>query len=106
MILDKSTLLILDRRDDPITPLLLNWSYLSMINEMFLLENNRLDLRSVEDIDPELREVTLSTIHDRFYANNMYSGFGDIAGNAKNYSVFSSPFRMAINSSPVMVSFS
>ena len=29
-----------------------------------------------------------------------------IAGNAKNYSVFSSPFRMAINSSPVMVSFS
>jgi len=82
---DGTTLLILDRRDDPITPLLLNWSYLSMINELLPIDNNRVDLRSVPNIDPELKEVTLSTNpkHDKFFANNMYSGFGDIASNAK-----------------------
>jgi vacuolar protein sorting-associated protein 45 len=82
---DQSTLLILDRRDDPITPLLLNWSYLSMINELLPIDNNRVDLRMVPNIDPELKELTLSTNkkHDSFFAANMYSGFGDIASNAK-----------------------
>lgn len=82
---DGTTFLVMDRRDDPITPLLLNWSYLSMINELLPIDNNRVDLRAVPDIDPELKEVTLSTNprHDKFFANNMYSGFGDIASNAK-----------------------
>eukprot|EP00461_Guttulinopsis_vulgaris_P000460 UN00460 len=80
---ESSTLLILDRRDDPITPLLLNWSYLSMIHELLPLENNRLDLRGVPDLDADLKEVTLSTIYDKFYAANLYAGFGDIASNAK-----------------------
>lgn len=80
---DDCVLLCVDRRDDPLTPLLLNWSYYAMVNELLPLENNRVDLRGVPGIDPELKEVTLSTQQDVFFNTNIYSGFGDIAKAAR-----------------------
>ena len=35
-------LLLLDRRDDPITPLILNWSYLAMVDELIGIEDNQI----------------------------------------------------------------
>ena len=48
-------LLILDRRDDPITPLLTQWTYQGMVHELLGIRNGRVDLGHVPDIRPELK---------------------------------------------------
>ena len=35
---------MLDRRDDPVTPLLTQWTYQAMVHELLCLYNNRVDL--------------------------------------------------------------
>ncbi|XP_018620349.1 vacuolar protein sorting-associated protein 45 [Scleropages formosus] len=77
-------LLILDRSDDAITPLLNQWTYQAMVHEMLGLNNNRIDLSRVPGISKDLREVVLSADSDEFYANNMYLNFGEIGSNIKN----------------------
>lgn len=84
-------LLILDRSDDAITPLLsqvsshvllcgdevltrarcvlLQWTYQAMVHELLGLNNNRIDLSRVPGVSKELREVVLSAENDEFYAN-------------------------------------
>ncbi|KFY25501.1 hypothetical protein V493_04640 [Pseudogymnoascus sp. VKM F-4281 (FW-2241)] len=78
-------LLILDRRDDPITPLLSQWTYQAMVHELLGINNGRVDLNSVPDVRPELREVVLSQDQDPFFKKNMYLNFGDLGGNIKDY---------------------
>jgi len=48
-------LLIVDRRDDPVTPLLTQWTYQAMVHELLGIHNGRVDLRDVADIRPELK---------------------------------------------------
>lgn len=62
-------LLILDRRDDPVTSLLNQWTYQAMVHELLTINNNRVDLSHVKGISKELKEVVLSAQHDEFYAN-------------------------------------
>lgn len=47
-------LLILDRRNDPVTPLLSQWTYQAMVHELLGIQNGRVSLRTVPDIRPEL----------------------------------------------------
>lgn len=47
-------LLILDRRNDPVTPLLSQWTYQAMAHELLGIHNGRVDLSMVPDIRPEL----------------------------------------------------
>uniref|UniRef100_A0A9J8AMJ8 Vacuolar protein sorting-associated protein 45 n=2 Tax=Cyprinus carpio TaxID=7962 RepID=A0A9J8AMJ8_CYPCA len=77
-------LLILDRSDDAITPLLNQWTYQAMVHELLGLNNNRIDLSGVPGISKDLREVVLSAENDEFYANNLYLNFGEIGTNIKN----------------------
>ncbi|KAI7798778.1 vacuolar protein sorting-associated protein 45 [Triplophysa rosa] len=77
-------LLILDRSDDAITPLLNQWTYQAMVHELLGINNNRIDLSRVPGISKELREVVLSAENDEFYANNLYLNFGEIGTNIKN----------------------
>ncbi|XP_070542177.1 vacuolar protein sorting-associated protein 45-like isoform X2 [Ptychodera flava] len=76
-------LLILDRRDDCVTPLLNQWTYQAMVHELLGIKNNRIDLSGVPGISRDLQEVVLSSEHDEFYANNMYMNFGEIGSNIK-----------------------
>lgn len=76
-------LLILDRRDDPVTPLLNQWTYQAMVHELITIKNNRLDLSNVKDVPKELKEVVLSPQHDEVYAKHLYSNFGEIAATIK-----------------------
>ncbi|CAH3038527.1 unnamed protein product [Pocillopora meandrina] len=76
-------LLILDRRDDPVTPLLNQWTYQAMVHELIGLRNNRVDLSRCPGITKELQEVVLSAEHDEFYQRNMYLNFGEIGQNIK-----------------------
>lgn len=48
-------LLILDRRDDPVTPLLMQWTYQAMVHELLNISNNRVDMRNVPAIRDELK---------------------------------------------------
>lgn len=78
-------LLILDRRDDPITPLLSQWTYQAMVHELLGIHNGRVNLSEVSDIRPELKEIVLSQDQDPFFKKNMYLNFGDLGGNIKDY---------------------
>jgi len=78
-------LLILDRRDDPVTPLLLQWHYQAMVHELIPggLKNNRVDLSSAPHIRKELKEVVLSCDQDRFFRGQMHANFGDLGSAVK-----------------------
>lgn len=73
-----SLLLILDRRDDPITPLLTQWTYQAMVHELLGLNNNRVLLRGAPNISKDLEEVVLSPTQDEFFSKNLLSNFGDL----------------------------
>jgi vacuolar protein sorting-associated protein 45 len=48
-------LLLLDRREDPITPLLTQWTYQAMVHELLGINNGRVNLSDVPDIRPEFK---------------------------------------------------
>nr|CAG4643106.1 EOG090X03QA [Ilyocryptus agilis] len=77
-------LLILDRRCDPITPLLNQWTYQAMVHELLTIKNNRVSLVGVPGAPKDMNEVLLSAEQDEFYANNMYLSFGDIGQTIKS----------------------
>lgn len=76
-------LLILDRKDDPITPLLNQWTYQAMVHELLTINNNRVNLSHIPGISKELSEVVLSAEQDTFYKDNMFLNYGEIGQNIK-----------------------
>ncbi|KAF4617671.1 hypothetical protein D9613_005878 [Agrocybe pediades] len=78
-------LLILDRRNDPVTPLLSQWTYQAMVHELIGIHNGRVDLKSVPDIRPEVAEITLNTTSDPFFEKNHLATFGDLGSSLKDY---------------------
>lgn len=76
-------LLILDRRDDPITPLLNQWTYQAMVHELLTINKQRVDLSDVQGVPKDLKEIVLSSEQDEFFAANLYSNFGEIATTIK-----------------------
>ncbi|KAG8806577.1 vacuolar protein sorting-associated protein 45, partial [Serendipita sp. 400] len=78
-------LLILDRRNDPVTPLLSQWTYQAMVHELLGIHNGRVDLSRVPDIRPELKDITLTLQTDPFFSHNHLATFGDLGMNLKTY---------------------
>jgi vacuolar protein sorting-associated protein 45 len=76
-------LLILDRRDDPITPLLTQWTYQAMVHELLGLNHNRVSLKDAPGVKEDLHEVVLSCTQDAFFAKNRYANFGDLGAAVK-----------------------
>ncbi|XP_058200811.1 vacuolar protein sorting-associated protein 45 homolog [Rhododendron vialii] len=76
-------LLIIDRRDDPVTPLLNQWTYQAMVHELIGIQDNKVDLRNIGKISKDQQEVVLSSEQDAFFKANMYENFGDIGLNIK-----------------------
>jgi vacuolar protein sorting-associated protein 45 len=71
-------LLVLDRIDDPITPLLSQWTYQAMVHELLGLNNNRVILRGAPNVTKDLEEVVLSCHQDEFFRTNQHSNFGEL----------------------------
>ena len=73
-------LLILDRMDDPVTPLLSQWTYQAMVHELLGLNNSRVILRGVPNVSKDLEEVVLSSApgHDNFFRTHRDSNFGEL----------------------------
>ncbi|CAF0981042.1 unnamed protein product [Adineta steineri] len=80
---NQTIVLIIDRREDAITPLLNQWTYQAMVHELIGIKNNRVNLNQVPGITKELEEVVMNAEYDEFYSNNLYSNFGEIATNIK-----------------------
>ncbi|KAK7409029.1 Mitochondrial Translation Optimization [Neonectria punicea] len=78
-------LLVLDRREDPVTPLLTQWTYQAMVHHLLGIQNGRVDLSSVPEASPELKEIVLSQDQDPFFKKNMFLNFGDLGGSIKEY---------------------
>ncbi|KAG8881457.1 vacuolar protein sorting-associated protein 45, partial [Tulasnella sp. 403] len=64
--------------NDPVTPLLSQWTYQAMVHEILAIQNGRVDLSLVPDIRPELREITLLPQSDPFFAKHLNDNFGDL----------------------------
>ncbi|PWN21139.1 putative vacuolar protein sorting protein VpsB [Microstroma glucosiphilum] len=78
-------LLILDRRNDPVTPLLSQWTYQAMIHELLGINNGRVSLPASSGLKPEQRELVLSSSEDPFFQQNLYDNFGDLGASIKRY---------------------
>ncbi|EGG15780.1 Sec1-like family protein [Cavenderia fasciculata] len=92
-----SLLLILDRKDDPVTPLLHQWTYQAMVHELLGIHNNVVNLTGSK-FDPtkkdhtptapgqkkESKDVILSTEQDAFFKDNLYLNYGDLGASIKN----------------------
>ena len=79
-------LLILDRMDDPVTPLLSQWTYQAMVHELLGMNNNRVVLKGAPGIKKDLEEIVLSATQDEFFKNNLHSNFGELAEALKEVS--------------------
>lgn len=80
-------LLILDRRNDPVTPLLTQWTYQAMVHGLLGINNGRTSLAGTPGARPETSEIVLSVDHDPFFAANLYNNFGDLGAAIKEYVV-------------------
>ncbi|KAI0004570.1 Sec1-like protein [Russula compacta] len=78
-------LVILDRRNDPVTPMLSQWTYQAMVHELLGIRNGRVDMSRVPDIRPELSEITLTTSTDSFFQAHHLATFGDLGTALKSY---------------------
>jgi vacuolar protein sorting-associated protein 45 len=65
MNVDSPVLLILDRKSDPITPLLSQWTYQAMVHELLGVNNGRVLLPDCQE-----GEVTLNCRDDSFFDEN------------------------------------
>lgn len=78
------TLLIMDRRDDPITPLLTQWTYQAMIHELLGIKDNTVTINDSSlsrDGSQKPTQLVFSAMTDDFYSNNMYQNWGDLVSN-------------------------
>lgn len=69
-------MLIFDRKEDPITPLLNQWTYQAMIHELLVITNNRVNIPGVK---LEENEVVVSQHDDEFFQKIMFKNFGEVA---------------------------
>ena len=72
-------LLILDRKEDPITPLLTQWTYQALVHECLEIHNHRVDMKHAPNVQKEFRELVLSPESDQFFKSIMYHNWGDVA---------------------------
>ena len=79
----ESVLLLLDRREDPVTPLLTQWTYQAMVHQLLGINNNRVSLAGAPGVGRDLQEILLSPDQDEFYQANIYSNFGEIGQTIK-----------------------
>jgi vacuolar protein sorting-associated protein 45 len=78
---DNTLLLLVDRCQDPITPLLTKWTYQSMIHELIGLKNNVCTIES----SGKTLTLPLSEFDDNFYSANMYSNYGFFCESINKY---------------------
>eukprot|EP01105_Mastigella_eilhardi_P009919 TRINITY_DN2328_c0_g1_i1.p1 TRINITY_DN2328_c0_g1~~TRINITY_DN2328_c0_g1_i1.p1 ORF type:complete len:569 (-),score=169.35 TRINITY_DN2328_c0_g1_i1:56-1711(-) len=77
-------LIVLDRKDDPVTPLLLQWTYQAMVHELIGIKNNLVNMGHVPGVKEDMKEIVLSPDQDAFYRDNMFQNYGDLGSSIKD----------------------
>ncbi|KAF5831862.1 SM/Sec1-family protein [Dunaliella salina] len=75
-------LIILDRKDDPVTPLLNQWTYEAMIHELLGIHDKTTKLQS-SSVPEDMREMVLDAGTDDFFAKHAYLTFGEVGISVK-----------------------
>eukprot|EP00760_Papus_ankaliazontas_P038391 PhM_4_TR9113/c0_g1_i1/m.30757/K12479/VPS45; vacuolar protein sorting-associated protein 45 len=80
------TLLVVDRLEDPVTPLLLPWTYQAMLHEYLELNRNKVvldktDMGKLKKI--EENEYMFAPALDAFYSKHMYCNWGELCTSVK-----------------------
>ncbi|KAK6464605.1 vacuolar protein sorting associated protein [Scheffersomyces coipomensis] len=70
-------LLLLDRKTDPITPLISPWTYQSMIHEYIGVKKNIAEVAN--------EQLILDETQDTFFKESMYLNYGDLTDKFQNY---------------------
>ncbi|KAI0978339.1 hypothetical protein GJ496_008723 [Pomphorhynchus laevis] len=77
-----STLLIIDRREDPVTPILNQWVYQAMLHELLGIQKNRISTVNITSDDQSVinaaTDIVLNSADDEFYMTNKYKNYGEI----------------------------
>ncbi|PAV87322.1 hypothetical protein WR25_09429 [Diploscapter pachys] len=73
----ESLLIILDRSDDPVTPLLNQWTYEAMVHEL-------IGFSGTQRVQLDGQSIILSEQYDEFFRKNVNSNFGEIGQNIKS----------------------
>eukprot|EP01086_Lenisia_limosa_P009031 TRINITY_DN3202_c0_g1_i1.p1 TRINITY_DN3202_c0_g1~~TRINITY_DN3202_c0_g1_i1.p1 ORF type:complete len:542 (+),score=121.11 TRINITY_DN3202_c0_g1_i1:105-1730(+) len=76
-------LLLVDRRDDPVTPLLNQWTYQAQLHEIIGMDKNKLDMSHVPDMHKNLKQIVLSVETDNFYRSHRFDNYGDLCASVK-----------------------
>lgn len=76
-------LLVYDRREDCVSPLLTQWTYQAMVHELLGLKENIVSLEHSPNVDPDFKQIVLSQGSDDFFSQNMYKDYGKLAENAR-----------------------
>jgi hypothetical protein len=83
-------LLLLDRANDPITPLLTPWTYQSMVHEFIGIVKNTVQVPSSSE------QYIISKAQDKFFAESMYLNYGDLTENfQKNVEQYKAQAKMS-----------
>jgi len=70
-------LLIMDRREDPLTPLLTCWNYIGMVHHYLEVINGRIDMKGF-DVPKDQKQMVLCEHEDDFFRRTMFYNFGDL----------------------------
>ena len=71
-------LLIFDRKEDPLTPLVYNWSYVSMVNEFIGINNNSVQIGDIAD-KKNMPMIFGRQCDDSFLDKNWKSNYGEFS---------------------------
>lgn len=74
-------IVLLDRKNDPITPLVTPWTYQSMIHEFMTINKNIVKLNE----DDTASQIVISEENDPFYKESMYLNYGDLTEKFQRY---------------------
>ncbi|ETB57202.1 hypothetical protein YYC_05014 [Plasmodium yoelii 17X] len=75
-------MVLIDRREDPITPLLMQWTYQAMLHELIGIDNNKIILDSNNS---EESQIVMSSNYDDFYNKHLFDNFGDLGKAVQGY---------------------
>jgi vacuolar protein sorting-associated protein 45 len=82
---NRSLVLITDRKEDPMTPLMFGWTYMDMLHEVLGMNDNRISTKKTPASGDKKSEYNLNVNEDEFYRDNLFANYGEVATNVKKF---------------------
>ena len=75
------TLLLYDRKEDPITPLINQWTYQAQLHEILGIKNNVIELKKGTDAKDKPEKYVISDVEsiDKFFSKYKFADYGTVA---------------------------